>query len=191
MILCQQIERLRPQLDKLSPLVAAYRAADFAFPEMAIKWLEESEKLLASVHAPGSSEIATLKGGIVKAEDALRDAEEKPSRSRVRSARNAAAMDALTRGEEILRAPLSEAEGRLKHFEEKLCEGMTALALQVALPMPVSPRTAWLNSVWGLLNEQPPTRPLALSLATSLSMVDRLFILDNVLCRLLEPPPET
>ena len=191
MILCQQIERLRPHLGMLSPLVTAYRNGDVAFPEQAMKWLDEAEKLLASVRAPGSSEIATLKGAIVKTEDKLRDGEEKPSRSRVRNARNAAAMDALTRAEEILRAPLAEAEDRLKRFEDKLCEGMTALALKVALPMPYAPRTAWLSAVWGLLNEEQATRPLALYLATSLSMVDRFFILDNVLCRLLEPPPAT
>lgn len=189
MICCQQIERVGPQLESLSPLVECYRRGEFDFPDRALRWLDETEKLLAGLRVPGSTEIVTLKGRILKAADSLAADEGKPARSRVRSARNAAAMSALERAEEILRDCRAQAEDRLDQFEGKLCEGLTALSLQVPLPDRYEPATAWLTEIWTIMAQTPPTRPLATYLAASLSMVDRLFLLDTVLSRLESLPP--
>ncbi|MEO5373289.1 MAG: hypothetical protein H7840_03300 [Alphaproteobacteria bacterium] len=189
MILCQQIERLSPHLKSVSQLMEEYAAGNIAFPELALKWLDDAEKQLASLRVSGSSELATLKGRVLRAADGLHTGDEKPARSKVRSARNVAAMDALQRGEEILRGTVIDAEERLQRFEDKLCEGMTALALQVEIPSRSIPMTEWLGVVWMLLLENAATRPLATYLATSLSVVDRLFLLDTVLSRLQAPLP--
>lgn len=186
MILCHQIERLEPSLEDLARLMELYRNGDYTFPDAAVKWLDEAEKMLAVLRVTGSSELATLKGRVIKAPEVLHTDIEKPSRSRVRATRNVAAMEALERGETILREALTEARERLDRFEEKLCEGLTALCLQVELPPLCSPRSAWLSQVWRVLADTAPTKPLSLYLAASLSMVDRLYLLDRVLGRLYE-----
>ena len=76
---------------------------------------------------------------------------------------------------------------RLALFEDKLYEGITALSLLVEIPARNGSTTQWLNEVWRLLNTQESTRPLAIYLAASLNVVDRMYLFDAVLSRLNEP----
>lgn len=187
MILSVQIERLAPHLQALAPLLDAYQKGEPSFPDRALAWLSEVERTMAGVQLRQGSEISSLRGRIIKAADALVSGPEKPPRSQVRSARNAAAAEALERAEDILRTITEANQERLQRFEDKLCEGMTALALQVDIPAPNGASTAWLNEVWRLLRAQDATRPLYLYLSTSLSMVDRLYIMESVLSRMTAP----
>ncbi|NJC87481.1 MAG: hypothetical protein FIA97_13335 [Methylococcaceae bacterium] len=190
MILSMQNEKLSPHLQDLAPLLDAYQKGDPAFPDAALKWLSEVEKTMSSVRLREGSEISTLRGRILKASDALNAGGEKPPRSQVKSARNVAAAEALERGEEILRTIIQTNQERLQRFEDKLCEGMTALALLVEIPLRQDSTTQWLTAVWRLLRSQDSTRPLATYLAASLNGVDRLFILEAVLGRMTAPDPE-
>lgn len=184
MILSMQVEKIAPHMLALAPLFDAYQKGDPGFPDDALKWLSELEKVMASVRLRECSEISSLRGKILKAVDALNIGSEKPPRSQVKSARNVAAAESLERAEEILRSIVQVNEERLQRFEDKLCEGITALALLVELPPRQGSTTQWLNSVWHLLKAQDSTRPLYLYLSASLNMVDRLFIMESVLGRL-------
>lgn len=183
MILCVQIENIRVCLNSFAPLMDRYQRGEVNFPDDALKWLEEAEKTMSALRLPDGAEMSSLRGRILKAADALATDDAKPPRSAVRRARNAAAADALDRAEAILRNRLLTAEERLKLFEDKLCEGMTAFLLQNLLPDTVAPHQTWLLLVWDRLRQFQATRPLTLYLAVSLSQVDRSFILDRVLSR--------
>lgn len=184
MPLCFEVQKLSQELETLGPLMDLYQAGDYAFPEHSLKWLADAEKTLSSLRVPEGAELATLRGRILKVADTFAATEGQGKRSQLQRARNAAAADALDRAETILRNRLLTAEERLRLFEEKLCEGMTALLLQTSLPEKCKPRNEWLNRVWDLLRTQPPTRPLATYLAASLGTIDRSYLLHRVLCRL-------
>jgi hypothetical protein len=184
MILCVHIERLGPRLASLAALMDSYQRGEPEFPDAALRWLDETEKTMASLRLTEASELSALRGTVLKTKDDLSTREKRPARSAIRSARNAAAVDALSRAEEFVRERVRESEHRLDQFEEKLCEGMTALLLQVALPNPGIEGTTRLRQTWRLLQQQDCTKALAIYLDASLSMVDRLYLLDRVLGRL-------
>jgi len=179
-----QLEKIGAVLKTLAPLMDRYQQGDVSFPDHALKWLEEAEKTMSTLHLPDGAEMSTLRGRILKAPDALPAEDGPPLRSSVRRARNASAADALDRAEAVLRGRLLGAEERLKMFEDKLCEGMTAFLLQNQLPEMMTSRQAWLGEVWHDIHQFSATRPLAIYLAASLSKVDRLYILDRVLGRM-------
>jgi len=134
--------------------------------------------------------MSALRGRILKAPDALPAEDGRPKRAAVRRAQNAAAAEALERAETILRRRLLEAEERLQHFEDKLCEGITAFLLQNSLPKQTSPHEVWLNQIWNRFRQFQATRPLAIYIAASLTKVDRCYILDHVLTRAAENESE-
>ncbi|MCX6678716.1 MAG: hypothetical protein NTU95_12360 [Methanothrix sp.] len=183
MILCVQIEKLGSQLSKLAQLMDKYQRGEPSFADDALKWLEESEKTISTLRLPEGSEMSALRGRIIKAASVSSNTEGHSTRGAQRLARGAAAAESLERAEAIMRGRLHSSEERLRLFEEKLCEGMTALMLQTPLPEKTLPNMERLKYVWELLREQQSTRPLALYLAASLSPSDRSFILDRVLNR--------
>lgn len=185
MVLCMQVEKIRRCLEAVPPLMDRYQRKEVSFPDHVIKWLEDAEKNIASLRLPQVSELATLRGNVLKVEDSLSSGDDRPSRSSVRRASNSTAADSLSRAESILRYQLNTAEDKLKQFEDKLCEGMTAFLLQNTLPpMAGMSRQTWLLYVWEDIRRFQATRPLALYLATSLTQVDRCFILDEILNRM-------
>jgi hypothetical protein len=188
-----QVEKIRRCLEAVPPLMDRYQRKEVSFPDHVIKWLEDAEKNIASLRLPQVSELATLRGNVLKVEDSLSSGNDRPSRSSVRRASNSTAADSLSRAESILRYQLNTAEDKLKQFEDKLCEGMTAFLLQNSLPPPGgASRQTWLLHVWNDIRQFQATRPLALYLSASLTQVDRCYILDEVLRRMSdwdEPPP--
>ena len=186
MILCVEIEKISAHLTSFSPLMDQYQKGDIKFSDNALKWLEKSEEIMSSLRLPEGSEMSTLRGRILKAKDSLhkKGGETKPSQSKIRRARNLASAEALDRAEAILRNRILSAEERLKVFEDKLCEGITAFLVQNQLPESITPRQTWLLLVWKHLCQFQATRPLTLYLAASLSQPDRIVILDKVLSRI-------
>jgi hypothetical protein len=130
--------------------------------------------------------MSALRGRIIRSADVSACSEGRGTRAALRRARNGAAADALERAEAVLRGRLLIADERLRLFEEKLCEGMTALMLQAPLPEMNMPHTEWLNEIWILLRQQQSTRPLYLYMSASLSPFDRNVILDRVSSRIID-----
>lgn len=181
-LFCVQIEKLSERLSRIAPLMDLYQQGDAAFADRTLAWLDETEKAMSQLHLPAGAELSTLRGKILRSDedDSLR-------RSAARRARFAAASAALERAESILRERVQAAEERLRFFEEKLCEGMTAFLLQTPLPARSGSYNAWLSETWQLVQQQQATRPLALYVAASLSPIDRSYILDRVLSRVARP----
>lgn len=182
MILAVQTEKLTSYLETLKPLIGQYQNGEPYFADNALKWLEESEKIMSQLRLPEGSEMSALRSRIIKAVD-VSTLKSKPTRLQMRKARNAAAAEALDRAESIMRSRLLTSEERLNFFEEKLCEGMTALLLKTTLPEKKEPYMEWLNSVWNQLRSEQSTRPLVLYITASLTPYDRSIILDRVLTR--------
>jgi hypothetical protein len=193
LILCLQVQKIRAHLAAYPALIDQYQRKDAAFPDQAVRWLEEAEKLMAMLQLPDSTELASLRSRVLKAEDSLHVDEDSPMRAKLRRARNAAAAESLERAESILRGRVMSAEDRLKGFEDKLCEGMTAFLLQNQLPPMIGTRHTWLLHVWSAVGQFSATRPLSLYLASALSQIDRTYIMDNVLTRVatLDAPVPT
>jgi hypothetical protein len=186
MILCIQIKELGEQLSLISPLIDLYKKGDATFPDKVISWLEKTEKTMSQMHLPEGSEMSSLRAKILKNNDILRLGSDKPTRSELRKSRNAEASSSLERGEEILRVRLSMSEERLTEFENKLCEGITALLLENTLPQNQGDYTQWIKQIWELLAQQESTKALTIYLSASLSSFDRSYILDKVITRVCE-----
>lgn len=182
MILAVQEEKLTSYLKTLAPLIDQYQNGEPAFADNALKWLEEAEKIMSQLRLPEGSEMSSLRSRIIKAVD-VPTPESKLTRSQLRKARNAAAAEALERAEVIIRGRLLPASERLHFFEEKLCEGITALLLQMQLPENNGSYAEWLDLIWDQLRLEQSTRPLALYITASLTPFDRRVVLDRVLNR--------
>jgi hypothetical protein len=176
-----QIEELTTFLRKLSSLIDCYQRGEFGFPDKVLEWLEEAEKILSKLRLPDGSEMSALRGLILKTTDQQTASD---SRSSIRRAKNVAAAEALERAEKVMRERILTAEERLKVFEDKLSEGMTAFMLQNVLPEMESSRQKWLIDIWSEIRKFKPTQPLAIYLASSLSQADRCYILDHVISKL-------
>ncbi len=182
MILAVHLEKLTSYLSTLALLIDQYKSGEPDFADNALKWLEEAEKIMSQLRLLEGSEMSALRSRIIKVADASA-LESKATKSNLRKARNAAAAEALERAESIMRGRLLTADERLRFFEEKLCEGMTALLLQSPLPEKRGPYTEWLDLVWDLLRQEKSTHPLVLYITASLTPYDRSLILDRVLNR--------
>lgn len=182
MILAVQIEELSSYVKTLSQLINQYQQGESNFADNTLKWLEEAEKVMSKMRLPEGSEMSALRSRILRAEQ-VSISEGTLTKSNIRKARNAAAAEALERAESIMRSRLLTAEERLRFFEEKLCEGMTALLLQASLPEKRGSYTEWLNLVWDQLRQEKSTRPLVLYITASLTPYDRSLILNRVLSR--------
>lgn len=182
MILAVHVTELTNYLKTLAPLIDRYQSGEPNFADGALEWLEEAEKMMSKMRLSEGSEMSALRSRIIRSVDTS-ILEGKETRSKMRKSRNVAAAEALDRAESILRSRLLASEERLRFFEEKLCEGMTALLLQTQLPEKKKVDTELINLVWNQLRQEQSTRPLALYITASLTPSDRSFILYRVLSR--------
>lgn len=183
MIHCVAIDKLGRCLDKLSPVLDSYRHGDPAFPALALQWLDTTHKDLSNLRLSELSELGTLGASIIKAGESVPGPDGlPPRRSQTRARQNIAAAEALERAEQVLRGRVQASEERLRLFEDKLCEGMTAFMLENSLPEGGGEQA--LRNLWDGLCAYGPTRPLTRYLSASLGSTDRLSLLANILGRL-------
>jgi hypothetical protein len=190
MLLAVRIEKLREHLAGLAQLVDAYERGDIDFPDRCLRWLDAAEQVMAQLRLPEGAEMASLRSSITRAPDDVPDRAEgtRASRQARARARNAAAASALSRAEAVMRGVILDAREQLQEYERKLVEAVTAAVLMGVLPLPPeSPRESWLRRVWQALTQYEPTRPTTVYLASALQGVDRLWLLDEILSRLLDP----
>ncbi len=181
-----QAEKLSDKLSEIKQLIDLYQSGDWSFPEKAITWIEESEKLMQELRLIDGSELATLRARVVKVPDEQASRGDDRKRSATRSAQNAAAADALERAEFILRGRVREATDKLEHFEAKLAESVTTMTMSSQLPPRHSVWMNWISQVWQSLAQCTETQSFAVYMSSSLSSGDRFYLLDQVLGRLVE-----
>lgn len=190
MLLSMRVESIGERLRGLGAVIDRYERGDPEFPEAAIAWLRGCEQLLLGLHVREGAEIAALRGSITRAGErcAPDEAERTSRRSAARRARAVAAAEAIERAGAILQQTAAEAESRLRLFETKLTEALTAgVLVGLVAPPAGEPRERWLARIWQRLAGHQATRPTAVYLAASLHAPDRLYVLDRVLARLCSP----
>ena len=172
-------EILTDHLARLSDLATQYRRDAPAWPDAAEKWLEEAEKRLAQFRFPDAGLIAAARGGISKAVDSAKNTEQATRRQADRAGR-AAAWEAVQEAARLLEQRAGQAEEKLRAFEDKLCEGLTAYFLQHPTPedQPQTPEDIWLG-----LKRWDSTKPLSLYVEASLASHDRTYLLRRILER--------
>lgn len=192
-MLCIRIEKLGAQLATLGALIDRYERNDLGFPAAALSWLKDAESLLASLRLPAdAAEVAGLRGRVSATSEraergVTKGASVGSARARLRRHRSAAAASSLELAGARMRERIRDASARLLHFEEKLIEACTAGALVGALPLPPTrPWETWLASAWRALASHKATRPTTLYISAALASPDRLYLLDQVLSRMLE-----
>lgn len=184
MFLALRVDRLSARLRELGAVVDRYERGDPGFADAAVAWLRGAEEVMGALGMAEAGELAGLRAAIAKATE--RAAVGDPDRGRqVRRSRAAAAAESLERASAILQPLVAEAEGRLRHFEQRLIEAITAGALVGLLDDPAGrSREVWLRAIWARLAEHPATRPTALYLAAALRAADRLVVLERIVDRL-------
>jgi hypothetical protein len=189
-LLAVRVENLADRLRGLGAVIDRYERGDPEFADAAVAWLRGSEQLLLGLHVREAAELAALRGSVARAGEraAPDEAERTARRGAARRARAVAAAEALERAGAVLQQTAAEAESRLRHFEAKLTEALTAAVLVGLVAPPTGePRERWLAQVWRRLAGHAATRPTTVYLAASLRAPDRLYVLDRVLTRLCEP----
>ena len=189
MLLAMRVESLSERLRELGAVVDRYERGDPEFTDVAIAWLRATEQLLLSLRTREGAELSTLRASITKAGErcALDGSEHVSRRSVVRRARAVAAAEALERAGAIIQQTSADDEARLRHFESKLIEALTAGVLVGLVPYPPEePHERWLALIWQRLASHQATRPTAVYLAAALRAPDRLYVLDRVISRLVE-----
>lgn len=181
------IEKIRGQLAHLPSLLERYQRGDLDFPDITVAWLETVEKELGNLRLTELSELAILRGRVLKAaeETGLADSPIGGKRAHQRARRNTAAVESADRAESILRNRIQQSETRLQAFEDKLCEGLTAFLLENPLTGDAGPSSeSQLRNLWQSLAQYAPTRPLIIYLSVALASTDRFYLLGQVMRRM-------
>lgn len=194
MALVEQIARIDELLLRLPSLVDACTSTAASPVAKTAAWLRDAEQALARLRLGNAGNLSALRATLENR------AGRRPGESagQRRSQSLDALVEALVEAEAVLRKHRLDAEEKLDSHEGKLVEALTVLVLTGHLPeRPADKPSDWPARVWQALATQPPTRPTAVWLATSLGTLDRLFLLDRLLVRLAssgiqlqpDPPP--
>jgi hypothetical protein len=174
-------EMLFAHLEQIPTLASLYRQNAPSWLPQAEQWLAEAETRMARFRFPEVGVIAAARGDISKAQDAL-PIPELRSRRQEEKARNAAAWAAVDETARLITERSRQSENRLRAFEDKLCEGLTAYFLQH--PREEGSEKPNPAGLWRGLKECEATKALALYVETSLGAQDREYLLEQVVCRL-------
>ncbi len=179
-------EKLLEHLQEVNALVNRYQSRDSVFVAKSLNWLQEVEKSLLQIRSPAASLVAGERARLLAAGDGYRD----PSLSdRTTSRRKAIlAMTALvvSRVSDNLRGIIADIDAKFDPWRDKMAQ-LLALATEsrpIPLP-PTEPRHLWLQNVWRQLGRNGDTHRLFDYLNASMTMSDRLFLLDEMIERLL------
>jgi hypothetical protein len=173
---------IHKSLGALSDLLAR---GEPSYPERVLAWLDETEKALARLRRSEAALLASLRGKLLCARDGLRDPAVPGELTPRKQLRGAAAMY-LCQAEELLRSALAGIDEQLGPLRNQLAQLVSAgyLLGLIAAPSDNGEREAWLRQTWSRLSETEQTRGMTVYLRTTLTPVDRLYLLDELLANL-------
>lgn len=177
-------ECLRQQLALLPAVTDLAVRNEASFPDRAQDWLHRTEQALVQLRRPEAALFSTLRGRLGSAREGFRDPQV-PGELTSRKALRATASVYLSQGEEVLRRALGDVEEQLRPLRGQLAQLVSAASLLSLIP-PIgdTPREPWLRLIWARISQAEQTRGMATYLQTSLSSVDRLYLLDELLSNL-------
>lgn len=184
-------ERLLDRLLALKAVSDLYEARDPTFPGASVAWLEETAVALGKLRHPLAGFAAAEKGRLLAVADGLRDPDLHREKTTPRQAQRAGAAVALSRAEARIREALERVDATLAGYEEQLANLVAYAASKQLLPAQGDgTREAWLRGIWGALavDGDGRTHQTRVFLASRLTWVDRLYLLGNVMDKLLDAP---
>jgi hypothetical protein len=180
-------ESLVSHLLELSEVIDLYATGDPRFIPECSSWLHKVEGTLGKLRSPLVSKAATERGRLLAYMDGYREAGAPVRQHSSRREVRAAAWSALSSTEAVLRAAVTEIDGRLAGLREKLAQYLAVSSSAQPLPLPSDgeDRNDYLRRVWSSLSAGPETKNMRSYLCASLAQSDRMLLLGEVVDNLL------
>lgn len=178
-------EKIIELLQELPHIVNVY-SSHGSYSARALQWLESVEKTLLNLRSPLASQVAVERGRILAVKDGLLNKEIISEKVSANKAIKATTTYTLIRVEESLRTQVKKIDQQFNDLKEKMASYLAAVTAEVSIPLPpTEPRQEWLKRVWKLLGAHKDTQALYNYLNCSLTIHDRLDLLDDLLSNLL------
>lgn len=179
-------EELLAQLGELPALIDLYTNTDGQFVEYALDWLSKCESVLMRFRSPLAGQVANQRGRIVVANDGYQDPLLFHQTMSARKALRITARVALDDAEKVISRRVSAINDELEPLRMKMAQLISIASAIQPIPLPpTEPRTTWLQQAWSGLQVNNDTKPMHTFLSVSLSSVDRLYLLDELLSNLI------
>lgn len=183
-------EQLLEHLLQLSTVIDRYASGDPYFVDSAIAWISDVETTLSRFRQRDTSLLAAQRGMIQASYDGYYDPQLNAAQTSKRKAIRATTAACLARVESAVRARVQVIDDSLVPLRLKMAQLISVASAVEPIPLPpTEPRTEWLKRVWSGLDVNGDMKPMHSYIAASLSPVDRLFILDELLGHLLDQKP--
>jgi hypothetical protein len=180
-------EQLLEHLVQLSSVIDRYASGDPYFVEKAIDWISDVEATLSRFRQRDTSLLAAQRGMIQASYDGYYDPALDAAQTSKRKAVRATTAACLARVESAVRTHVQVIDDSLEPLRLKMAQLISVASAVEPIPLPpTEPRTEWVKQVWSGLNVNGEMKPMHSYIAASLSPVDRLFILDELLRNLLD-----
>lgn len=176
-------ERIVEQLLKIPALVDHYRNQNNAFPDLAVQWLQDSERSLESFRLPLVSRLAGLRGMMLAAGDGLSDAASQARNQR--KARRSATMQLLQQAEEALRSHCQKIDDQLDDYRDKLAQILAVASSRSALPGGNAGSISYIDSLWKTATAAQENTTMAQYIAARLSDTDRRYLLMDIVGQMM------
>lgn len=181
-------ELLRDQLSHLPRLADLHARSDSSMPDQVLAWLDESEKALAKMRRPEAAALAAVRAKLLAGRDGYRDPQVAGELTPRKALRAAAAL-ALSQAEQTLRDALQNIEGQLQPLRGQVVQLVSgAYLLGLLRTQQAESHEEWLRSSWQSIGAHEKTRGMHAYLSAALSLVDRLYLLDEVMTNLAAQP---
>jgi hypothetical protein len=178
-----QVEEVHATLLRAGPLTDRYAAGDAAFFGLVEAWIADLERHLGSARLPAAATLAGVRAGLVAVRQGATPRDVQGPRLSGRKLRDAAAADALRRGEAVVREALAPRVRQLQEASE-IAGQLAALAMQRGFVGPGDPRLGHegrLRKVWQALLDDPASSAAAALLQGRVGAFDSLALLDRAL----------
>ena len=183
-MLSVQNEIINEILAGISPLVDLYMVKSPEFTERVILWLKDSEYKLSKTRLPEGSRLASMRSRILSAAEKGENEQGDYSPRKAKRLRNFEASGCLEEVEQVLSEVRVSNINRLEMFKAKLEEAITAASLLGLIPETEKTTESELKFIWKAMMENQSTKPTAIYISSSLSSIDRLFILKELVINL-------
>lgn len=181
-------ELLREQLGHISRLTDLHARGDTSLPEQVLAWLDQTEKELAKLRRTEAAALASVRSRLLAGRDGYRDPQ-LVGELTPRKVQRAAAALALSQAELVLREALNNIEAQLQPLRGQLVQLVSgAHLLGLLRAQQDETQEEWLRSSWVSIGAHDKTRGMQVYLSAALSMVDRLYLLDEILTNLSAQP---
>ncbi len=183
-------EALREQLAQAVVLAELHASGDPRLLDQVGEWLARGEKKMQDLRRTEAASLAAVRARFGAGREGQRDPEISADLSPRKALRTLAAL-AIGRGEQTLRESLAAIDARLQPLQAQMVQLVSAAHLfGLVGSAPEESHEAWLRALWGRLGSHEKTRGMHTYLSAALPLIDRLYLLDEVVGNLMSQPEQ-